>query len=858
MNAVTELPLTPAPAGAPAGDAPTPAPGWHAAVEAACEQACQAIAPSWPLDRSVAVNPHWKRIHMPVRRVAARMMVLGRIQVLAPRPMLRQAWQDGRIQGRDLACALAQQSTDVRAGWTPDALVAALDTNLRTPQLPLLIDVLDNDPQRSARLSWRQAITYQVSQTCAAWFDTQQAEWQPQRPPSLYAFWRETLSHDHGIGTLMGLPGLGDALAALPATRQEAERWVLERMQLPPEVWADYLEAMLLTVNGWASWCAYLGWQAGLQGRRDEHLRDLLAIRLAWGVILLEGKNDTSARQAFHALRHAWREAPALLAQSERELLVDELWQWAYEAGYQRDLSARLAGACPPVDAPAAPVQAVFCIDTRSEPLRRAIENIWPAVQTLGFAGFFGVPLAYTPFGSGARRPQLPGLLGPALEVGDEIIPAHGSASAPGLREAVLQAREQSLGVGEQWASAGRWPGAAFSYVEAAGVTYLKPLWRFLNPSSRARANEDHAGLPMRLRPLCRPGLQHLALDAKVALAAKVLRATGLARQLAPLVLFVGHGSQTANNATASALDCGACSGQSGEANARSLARLLNEPEVRAGLAGQGIAVPAQTWFVGALHNTATDEIEAFDLDLVPAAARPRWDALEAVLRHACDQARRERAPTLGFRPRGTHAQVLRRFRRRANDGAQNRPEWGLAGNASFIIGPRWRSRGIALGSRCFLHAYDSAQDPQGALLEQLMTAPMLVTHWINWQYNASTCDPERLGTGNKLLLNVVGGHIGVFEGNGGDLRIGLPLQSLHDGTRWVHEPLRLTVAIDAPAAAIERVLQRQAVVRQLVDNGWMHLWRWADGGELRRYAQGAWHALPWSQETHSGDPRQP
>ena len=40
-------------------------------------------------------------------------------------------------------------------------------------------------------------------------------------------------------------------------------------------------EAVLLTVNGWASWCAYLGWQARLGGRDDTHLRDLLAVRLA-------------------------------------------------------------------------------------------------------------------------------------------------------------------------------------------------------------------------------------------------------------------------------------------------------------------------------------------------------------------------------------------------------------------------------------------------------------------------------------------------------------------------------------------------------------------------------------------------
>lgn len=123
------------------------------------------------------------------------------------------------------------------------------------------------------------------------------------------------------------------------------------------------------------------------------------------------------------------------------------------------------------------------------------------------------------------------------------------------------------------------------------------------------------------------------------------------------------------------------------------------------------------------------------------------------------------------------------------------------------------------------------------------MTAPMLVTHWINWQYHASTVESQRLGSGNKLLHNVVGGNIGVFEGNGGDLRIGLSRQSLHDGEQWVHEPLRLTVAIDAPRAAIEAVMAKHAVVAQLVDNGWVHLWRFSATG-FDRYHDGSWSPL--------------
>lgn len=104
------------------------------------------------------------------------------------------------------------------------------------------------------------------------------------------------------------------------------------------------------------------------------------------------------------------------------------------------------------------------------------------------------------------------------------------------------------------------------------------------------------------------------------------------------------------------------------------------------------------------------------------------------------------------------------------------------------------------------------------------MTAPMVVAHWINLQYYASTVDNLRYGSGNKVLHNVVGGHVGVFEGNGGDLRIGLSMQSLHNGEEWMHTPLRLAVFIAAPQQAILDVIEKHAVVRQLVDGGWVDL----------------------------------
>ena len=815
-------------------------------IEAACHQACLAIAPAWPLDRAIAVNPHWSRIGIPVRRVAARMAVLGDIQVFPPRRHQQLAWQEGRISPMDLDHALHQVPEVRSAQLTYMQCLEALGSPLPVRQLPLLIDVLDNDLKRNTRLSWRQAITHQVSQTCAAYFDGHQADWQPERSQGLYAFWRETLQHDHGIGLLMGLPHLGRALDALPSTRQEAERWVIQRLGLPQTVWADYLESVLLTVNGWASWCAYAGWQARLEGREDGHLRELLAIRLAWGAVLLECKDDAAAKQAFAALQDAWSNAPALLEEAERALLVDEVWQVALEVGYQRPLAQRLLAA-DRYDAAsqAIEVQAAFCIDVRSEPLRRALETVSPAVQTLGFAGFFGLPVAYTPLATQARRPQLPGLLAPAMEVTDCMVSAGatGDQSDAALQAAASRSRLDRFALSDQWRAASRWPSAAFSFVEAAGFGYIGKLWQWLLPSKQARARDDLEGLPARYRHSCRPQIAGQDLDAKVALAGGVLHAMGLERHLAPLVLLVGHGSQSANNAHAAALDCGACCGQTGEVNARSLAQLLNEPGVRAGLQAQGVTIPEATLFVAALHNTTTDEIEGFDLDLLPASARARWDHLQAVFVKACDKVRRERAPRLGLNPQAPEGELLNQLRRRANDGAQTRPEWGLAGNAAFLIAPRQRTRGMVLEGRSFLHDYDANQDADGSILELLMTAPMLVTHWINWQYHASTCDPLRLGSGNKVLHNVVGGNIGVFEGNGGDLRIGLSHQSLHDGDRWMHEPLRLSVVIDAPQQAIEAVIAKHAAVQQLLDNGWLHLWRF-DDTRLLRYHLGEWIPL--------------
>jgi hypothetical protein len=258
------------------------------------------------------------------------------------------------------------------------------------------------------------------------------------------------------------------------------------------------------------------------------------------------------------------------------------------------------------------------------------------------------------------------------------------------------------------------------------------------------------------------------------------------------------------------------------------------------------VHIPECSVFLAGLHNTTTDSFDLFDLDLLPTSHAPDLLTLKTWLGQAGQLARAERAPSLGLQALRQQPQALERaVKARANDWAQVRPEWGLANNAAFIVAPRSRSRHLDLAGRAFLHDYQWQKDGDFKVLELIMTAPMVVAHWINMQYNASTVDNPRYGSGNKLLHNVVGGHIGVFEGNGGDLRIGLPWQSLHDGETLRHTPQRLSVFIQAPQAAIDQVMKKHALVQQLVGNGWLHLFQ-IDSAQsiINRYESGQWQCF--------------
>lgn len=797
-----------------------------ASLEESIKSACESIAPLWPLDRFIAVNPFHGWSAVPFQQAAEKFGQLAGASLFMPAAYYREAWDNGTIQPSHLEAAADE--LDARLG--ADECRRELDPPASDPVTrPMLSDILDSHRDLQHEPAWSEVIIRQISRFCAAWFDGYSSDWRLHKHAGLYAGWKDAIRHEHGITLLMHDGNILKRSEQLPDDPRVLIGNLIEELGLKGETTRELLDAALLRINGWASWCAYLRWQARLHGKDNLLVEELLAVRLAWEYLLDDGRRDPSS--SWQRWKNRWRHP----APENKRLQVLHVWQRALELRYQTRMGEALCRNEPPRrHLPEA--QMAFCIDVRSEVIRRAIETRDPGIQTLGFAGFFGLPIAYQPLGTAAQRPQLPGLFKPQYLVSE--------SSGESLRDRTLRRR-----IGAQLSRRGqtgpfrKMPGSSFTLVEALGLGYVGTMLARTLPrasAGRRKSAGPRANRNARLRPVFS---EALPLEQKADLVAGILKAMSLTADFAPLVVLVGHGSTTTNNPHAAGLDCGACGGQTGEVNVRLLAGLLNDRRLREALQERNLQIPDGTCFLPALHNTTTDEITILDPGDVPKTHHDKVAKLRGALEDAAHRARAERADKLGLgRLRDQPGRLLKAMRKRSLDWSQTRPEWGLADNAAFVAAPRNRTLGLDLHGRAFLHDYDPALDKGGEILESIMTGPVIVASWINLQYYASTVDNRRFGSGNKVLHNVVGGSIGVFEGNGGDLRTGLPMQSLHDGRQWIHTPQRLSIYLEAAAKDMERILDKHSVVRDLVDNDWVFLFRIdREKNVIERYHRGKW-----------------
>ena len=542
------------------------------------------------------------------------------------------------------------------------------------------------------------------------------------------------------------------------------------------------------------------------------------------------------------------------------------VWLEAYEDSFREDILKKISGhrgAVPALETrPHA--QLVLCIDVRSESFRRHIEAQGP-YETFGFAGFFAIPLSHQAFDNDQRAFLCPVLLTPNHAV----------------RETPRYGEEQAL---EKYSSGTRWhelghhvfhdlkhhPIGSMMVIDVLGfffslglvgktivqktfhaITSTIEKWFTHRVPTAISVSSPVDPQNLKIGEVSADGIpkdlsQGFNLEERVTFIENGLRGMGLTKNYARLICLCGHGSETDNNPYYGALDCGACGGAPGDANARVFASMANDPQVRCILKEKGLPIPDDTWFLPGKHNTTTDRVEFYDLEELPDTHKEDLRVLNKDLEQAGANQALERclripsAPT-EISPEQAFAHVVER----SCDWANPRPEWGLAGNGAFLIGRRRLTKGLDLGGRVFLHSYDPIADPQGDILEKIMTAPLIVGEWINTGYYFSAVDPWAYGSGSKVLHNVVGG-VGMMLGSQSDLQMGFPLQTVNNGDIHYHEPMRLLAIIEHTPSVLSSIIQKHAILQQLLHNQWLNLVSLdPETGEIHRYNPDAsWEAF--------------
>lgn len=495
-----------------------------------------------------------------------------------------------------------------------------------------------------------------------------------------------------------------------------------------------------------------------------------------------------------------------------------ELLQGALETTYRMRLMMALERPptlhSPQAEIVSAPtIQAFFCLDDREESVRRHLEAQNPAIETFGFPGFFGVDCMFQGVDDAFPSRNCPAQLHPKHLIRElrknsrrevRSLRLHELPDHPdGLIRGFLAS--QTLGLG-----------AALKLA----ISIFRPNLNPLTSSSLQRVDTEST---LEIHASERNGYRGYSHKEMADRLESVLRFSGLiAKPFAKLVVFVGHGSSSTNNPYFAAYDCGACSGRSGGPNARAVALMGNNAEVRAVLRARGLDIPESTYFLGALHDTTRDEMQFYDLEGLPQAHRSLFRQLREDFERALAHNAKERCGRFAnLPPKLDPRDAILTVRRRSASIFEPRPELNHATNACCIVGTRRLTKGINLNRQAFLNSYDPRIDPDGEILASLLAGVITVCGGINLEYYFSRMDPSVYGSGSKLPHNIQG-LVGVINGTEGDLLTGLPTQMTE-----VHDPLRMLFIVEQNAAITQRAVESNPTVYQWVNHHWIQLMTW-------------------------------
>ncbi|MGZ8190801.1 MAG: YbcC family protein [Methylococcaceae bacterium] len=614
----------------------------------------------------------------------------------------------------------------------------------------------------------------------------------------------------------------------------------LQRIVGSEALYEQYLLEMILAHPGWSGMVRLIELDPkSLLERRQISLKEMIAVELVAELAILSKKRGADFI-TIAAMPHS-SEIP-LLCDYEAKAVVPltlKIWHEAMEYSLHAELLTALKAQDAPVKTKEPPIaQAFFCFDDRECSLRRYLEEINPAIETFGAAGFFGIDFLYQGFDDAYPVAQCPNILSPKHLIMESNLQLEVEKNdlTEGLSD--LHIKPHSLFRG-------------WLFTQILGIAYAaRMLWDVFRPGSqllkikKLSEVEAHTHLHL-LRESDEPtedgkllGFSFTEMADKIE---GLLRNIGLTQNFAPLVVVVAHGSSSTNNPHFAAYDCGACSGKPGAPNARAFAWMANHESVRDILRERGIDIPPTSHFVAALHNTSRDEITYYDKHLFAQYPADGLQTFQQAMQEALQKNALERCRWFELGPEShSHDEAHEHVINRASSIFEPRPELNHSNNLYCVVGRRSLTTGLFLDRRSFLHSYDPGTDPEGNIIVKILSAIIPVCGGINLEYLFSRIDNSVYGAGTKLPHNVIG-LLGVANGVEGDLRTGLPSQMIE-----VHEPARLLIVIEQTTELLDKAFAKLGdPLKEWLDNDWVRLAACHPGSrDLYFYHSTGWEAV--------------
>jgi uncharacterized protein YbcC (UPF0753/DUF2309 family) len=454
--------------------------------------------------------------------------------------------------------------------------------------------------------------------------------------------------------------------------------------------------------------------------------------------------------------------------------------------------------------------QAMFCIDEREDSIRRHVEAIDKDSETFGTPGFFSVEFYFQAFGAKFYDKLCPAPVTPKYLIKEYDVTekrAHDLLYTNKTHELINGFLSTFV--------FGFW--SAFRLIKNLISPQKGPAISnaFLHMNAKGKLTVENINTED-----IENNLQiGFTVDEMATRVASLLNGIALTNNFAPIVYVVAHGSSSANNPHHGAHDCGACSGRPGSVNSRVFATMANNEKVRIELKNQGIIIPNATQFIGALHDTASDEIEFYDSDTLNSENKMHHIKNAQTFENALDLNAKERSRRFAsIDTKNEIKKVRKAIKQRSVSLFEPRPELGHGTNTLCIVGKRNLTKGLFLDRRAFLNSYDYKTDLDGKFLTGIMKPLGPVCGGINLEYYFSRVDNYKLGAGTKLPHNVMG-LFGVANSSDGDLRPGLPWQMIE-----VHDPVRLMIIVEHLPEVVLKVIQSVPEMYEWFINEWVHL----------------------------------